>query len=91
MLYAPALDSPEHVRRLLAAVELPVNVLARPGAPSVAELSDMGVRRVSVGGSFALAAYGAAVRAGRELLDDGTYGFHELSAVGAEAARAAFG
>ena len=51
----------------------------------------MGVRRVSVGGSFALAAYGAAVRAGRELLDDGTYGFHELSAVGAEAARAAFG
>jgi 2-methylisocitrate lyase-like PEP mutase family enzyme len=91
VLYAPALDSPEDVRRLLAAVELPVNVLARPGAPSVAELSDMGVRRVSVGGSFALAAYGAAVRAGRELLDDGTYGFHELSAVGAEAARAAFG
>ena len=55
------------------------------------KLSEMGVRRVSVGGSFALAAYGAVVRAGRELLDDGTYGFHELSAVGAEAARAAFG
>jgi len=91
VLYAPALDSPEDVRRLLAAVELPVNVLARPGAPSVAELADLGVGRVSVGGSFALAAYAAAVSAARELLNDGTYRFCELSAAGAEAVRAAFG
>jgi 2-methylisocitrate lyase-like PEP mutase family enzyme len=90
VLYAPALDSPEDLRRLLAAVDLPVNVLARPGAPSVAELSALGVRRVSVGGSFALAAFGAAVSAGRELLDEGTYGFTELAAVGAKAIRAAF-
>ena len=91
VLYAPALDSPEDLRRLLAAVELPVNVLARPGAPSVAELANLGVRRVSVGGAFALAAYGERVRAARELLDDGTYGFYELSAVAADAARTAFG
>jgi 2-methylisocitrate lyase-like PEP mutase family enzyme len=91
VLYAPALDTPEDLRRLLAAVDLPVNVLARPGAPSVAELAALGVRRVSVGGSFALAAYGAAVNAARELLDEGTYGFGELSTVGAKAVRAAFG
>jgi 2-methylisocitrate lyase-like PEP mutase family enzyme len=90
VLYAPALDGPEDLRRLLAAVELPLNVLARPEAPPVAELSALGVRRVSVGGSFALGAYGAMVRAGRELLQDGTYGFCELAAVGAEAVRAAF-
>jgi 2-methylisocitrate lyase-like PEP mutase family enzyme len=91
VLYAPALDSPEDLRQLLAAVDLPVNVLVRPGAPSVAELAALGVRRVSVGGSFALAAYGAAVQAARELLDEGTYGFGELSTVGGNAVRAAFG
>src|ERR1700737_1229322 len=42
VLYAPALDSPEDLRRLLSSVELPVNVLARPGAPSVSELSALG-------------------------------------------------
>jgi len=90
VLYAPALDRPEDLRRLLASVERPVNVLARPGAPSVGELSALGVKRVSVGGSFAFAAFGAAVNAARELLENGSYGFCELSAVGARAARAAF-
>lgn len=90
VLYAPALDRPEDLRELLASVELPVNVLARPGAPSVEELSALGVKRVSVGGGFAFAALGAAVNAARELLEHGSYGFAELSAVGARAARAAF-
>jgi 2-methylisocitrate lyase-like PEP mutase family enzyme len=90
VLYAPALDSPDQLRELLAAVDLPVNVLARPGAPTVAELAGLGVSRVSVGGSFALAALGATVTAATELLERGTYGFSELAGVGAEAARAAF-
>jgi len=91
VLYAPALDGAEELRRLLAAVELPVNVLARPSAPPVAQLAALGVRRVSVGGSLALAAYGEMVRAATELRDDGTYGFYELATVGADAARRAFG
>jgi 2-methylisocitrate lyase-like PEP mutase family enzyme len=90
VLYAPALDSPAELRELLAAVDVPVNVLARRGTPTVAELARLGVSRVSVGGAFALAAYGAAVSAARELLQDGTYAFSELSAAGAEAVRAAF-
>jgi 2-methylisocitrate lyase-like PEP mutase family enzyme len=89
-LYAPALDSPRDLRELLAAVDLPVNVLARAGAPPVAELAALGVKRVSVGGHFAFVAYGAMVGAARELLDEGTYGFAELSARGAQAAKAAF-
>jgi 2-methylisocitrate lyase-like PEP mutase family enzyme len=91
VLYAPALDRPEDLRELLAAVELPVNVLARAATPPVAELAALGVKRISVGGGFAFSAYGAAVEAACELLDEGTYGFTELSAAGAKAVRTAFG
>jgi hypothetical protein len=50
----------------------PVNVLALAGGPSVAELTSVGVRRVSTGGALAFAAYGALVGAARELRDAGT-------------------
>ena len=90
VLYAPALDRPEDLRELVASVDLPINVLARTGAPSVAELGALGVKRVSVGGAFAFAAVGALVEAASELLSEGTYGFMERSAVGSKAARAAF-
>jgi 2-methylisocitrate lyase-like PEP mutase family enzyme len=90
VLYAPALDRPEDLRELLAAVDLPVNVLARSGTPSVAELAELGVKRISVGGGFAFAGYGAAVKVAGELLGEGTYGFTELSAAGAKAVRTAF-
>ena len=75
---------------LIASVDLPVNVLARADTPPVAELATLGVKRVSVGGGFAFAAYGAVVQTAAELLREGTYGFTELSAVGSKAARAAF-
>jgi 2-methylisocitrate lyase-like PEP mutase family enzyme len=90
VLYAPALDGPEELRELVASVDLPVNVLVRPGTPAVAELAALGVKRVSVGGAFAFAAYAAVLDAGRELLGEGTYGFTELSAAGARAARSVF-
>jgi len=90
VLYAPALDHHEELREMLAKVERPVNVLARRGTPSVAALAEMGVKRISVGGGFAFAAYGAAVQTARELMSDGTYRFTDLSSVGARAARAAF-
>jgi len=91
VLYAPALERPEEIRELIASVGLPVNVLARRGTPSVAELTVLGVKRVSVGGAFAFAALGAAARAATELQSEGTYGFTELAAFGAKAARTAFG
>jgi 2-methylisocitrate lyase-like PEP mutase family enzyme len=91
VLYAPALDDPGDLRALLASVDLPVNVLARAGAPPVSELAALGVKRVSVGGHFAFVSYGAMLDAARELVGDGTYGFSELSAAGAKAAKAAFG
>lgn len=53
---------------------LPVNAMAGPGGPSIAELAKAGVRRVSVGTAVAQAAYAAAHNATRELLGEGTYG-----------------
>jgi 2-methylisocitrate lyase-like PEP mutase family enzyme len=91
VLYAPGLSRLEDIRRIVSSVDRPVNVLGRPGAPSVSELAAVGVRRVSVGGAFAYAALGAAVEAARELLDEGTYGYFERAGVGLQAARSAFG
>jgi 2-methylisocitrate lyase-like PEP mutase family enzyme len=72
-------------------VDRPVNVLARPGVPAVAELAAVGVSRVSVGGGFAFAALGAVVEAARELLEAGTYTFWEQAGIGAKGAASAFG
>ena len=90
VLYAPGLHQPEELRELVSALELPLNVLIRPGAPSVSALGALGVKRVSVGGAFAFAAFGALMNAASELLNDGTYGFLELSGAGSKEVRAAF-
>ena len=90
VLYAPGLTRIEDIRALLGAVDRPVNVLAMPGVPPVAELAEAGVSRVSVGGAFAFAALGALVDAATELRDKGTYGFQSAAADGRAATRAAF-
>jgi len=90
VLFAPGVDGAEDIRRIVASVDRPVNVLARPGVPPVAELAALGVRRISVGGAFAFVALGAAAQAARQLLDHGTYGSFELQQAGVEAARACF-
>jgi 2-methylisocitrate lyase-like PEP mutase family enzyme len=90
VLYAPGLTDPGEIRRVVTAVARPVNVLARPNAPSVAELGELGVARVSVGGAFAFAALGALVEAASELRERGTYGFLDRSVAGVRAAADAF-
>jgi len=91
VLYAPGLSRLEDIRQLVASVDRPVNVLARPGVPAVAELAAVGVRRVSVGGAFAFAALGALIEAARELREEGTYTFWERASIGLQGARSAFG
>jgi 2-methylisocitrate lyase-like PEP mutase family enzyme len=75
VVYAPGLTDLDEIARLVAAVAAPVNVLALPGGPAVPELAAVGVRRVSIGGGLAWAAYGAMVDAARELAGPGTVGF----------------
>ena len=91
VLYAPGLTRIEDIRSLVTSVDRPVNVLALPGVPPVAELAEAGVKRISVGGGFAWAAFNGVVEAARELLDQGSYGWAERSAPGRKAARHAFG
>jgi len=91
VLFAPGLSDLGDIRQVVASVDRPVNVLALPGCPTVAQLGDVGVRRISVGGAFAFAALGAVVDAARELREQGTYGFRERTGAGLRAARAAFG
>jgi 2-methylisocitrate lyase-like PEP mutase family enzyme len=90
VLYAPGLTDIDEIRQVVASVDLPVNVLTFPGAPSVPELAAVGVKRVSVGGSFSLVALGAAANAARELLHAGTFGWWDLAGAGREVSRAAF-
>jgi 2-methylisocitrate lyase-like PEP mutase family enzyme len=90
VLFAPGARDLETIRELVSSVDLPVNVLVLPGMPSVAELAEAGVSRISVGGAFAFAAYGAAAAAGRELMESGTYGYWETAGLGAQAVREAF-
>jgi 2-methylisocitrate lyase-like PEP mutase family enzyme len=90
VLYAPGLSSLDDIRRVIEAVDRPVNVLALPGAPPVAELAEAGAARLSVGSAFALVAFGAVVEAGRELLDQGTYGFWERAVEGSRHVHRAF-
>ena len=90
VLYAPGVVREEEIRSLVSSVDRPVNVLALPGAPSVPELAELGVARISVGSSFAGVAWGALAQAASELRDAGTYGYLELAAFGSKQARAAF-
>ncbi len=90
VLFAPGVRGAGEIRALVAAVARPVNVLVGKGSPPVAELAELGVARISVGGSFAFAALGSLVEAASELRDSGTYSYAERAAAGGRAAREAF-
>ena len=88
VLYAPGLTSRDEIKAVVDAVDLPVNVLmGMPGVRlTVADLSALGVRRISVGSSFARAALGGFLRAAREVKERGSFtygddaiGFKDIS------------
>ncbi|MFJ8039540.1 isocitrate lyase/phosphoenolpyruvate mutase family protein [Kitasatospora sp. NPDC096147] len=73
VLFVPGLLDLTVIAELVKAQPLPVNVMAGPGAPTVAEFEAAGVRRVSVGTAVAQAAYTLAQRAAAELVERGSY------------------
>lgn len=72
-LFVPGLVDLDVLAELVKVAPLPINAMAGPGAPSVAEFASAGVRRVSVGTAISQAAYTVARRAAAELLTAGTY------------------
>lgn len=77
VLYAPGLTSKDDIAAVVRSVDRPVNVLmGLQGAQlTQAELSALGVKRVSVGSALSRAALGAFLRAAREMKEHGTFSF----------------
>ncbi len=73
-LYAPRLDQLEHVAAIVSAVSpKPVNLLINAPFTTVAEAADLGVRRISVGGTLARTAWDGFLKAAEEISDAGTF------------------
>jgi 2-methylisocitrate lyase-like PEP mutase family enzyme len=73
-LYAPRIEKVEHITAVIEAVSpKPVNLLTNAPFITVSEAAFLGVRRISVGGTLARAAWGGVLSAARELADEGTF------------------
>ena len=73
-LYAPGLRTRDEIAMVVAAVApKPLNVLVGSDFATVSELADLGVRRISVGGALARAAWGSFLEAAREIVERGTF------------------
>jgi len=68
-LFAPGLYDRETIAKLVKAVEAPINILANPACPPMAELEKIGVARVSAGSGIMRAAMGTVQRIGKEMFE----------------------
>lgn len=72
-VFVPGVTDPATIEALAKDIPVPLNVMAGPGTPTVAELGALGVARVSLGAGMAQAAYTAARRTAEELYTTGAY------------------
>ena len=73
-LYAPGVSKPDEIAAIIRAVApKPVNVLVSGPGLTVAQLADLGVRRISVGSALSRVAWGAFIRATQEIAENGTF------------------
>jgi 2-methylisocitrate lyase-like PEP mutase family enzyme len=89
-VYAPGLSDLDQIKRVVESVGVPVNVLALPNGPSLAELASVGVRRISTGSLLAGSAYAALLAGAKELLSDGT-STYAVGGLSGDSMRRAFG
>jgi len=68
-LFAPCLYDRDTIAKLVKAVEAPLNILANPTCPPIAELEKIGVARVSTGSGIMRATLGLVRRIGKEMLE----------------------
>lgn len=72
-IFVPGVVDPATIGRLAAAVGAPLNVMAGPGAPTITQLAQLGVARVSIGPALTLSVMAHIRRAAAELLQRGSY------------------
>jgi 2-methylisocitrate lyase-like PEP mutase family enzyme len=85
-LYAPGISTREQIAAVVEAVApKPVNLLmGTPSALTVKDCAELGVRRISVGGSLARSAWGGFIRAARQILEAGNFNAFADAAPGAD-------
>jgi 2-methylisocitrate lyase-like PEP mutase family enzyme len=85
-LYAPGIRTREQITAVVAAVKpKPVNLLVGSASEfTVQQIAAMGVRRISVGGALARAAWGAFLRAARGVAENGRFDAFADAAPGSE-------
>ncbi len=74
-VFVPFVRDAAMIRRLVGAIDGPVNILAAAPSPPIPEMQKLGVARVSIGGLFSLMTYTHVRAACQELRDSGTYGW----------------
>ena len=72
-IFVPGVTDLHVLHELSRRIDAPLNALAGVGAPSVGELHDAGVQRISIGGNTAKAAYATVSRVAGEVLGDGNW------------------
>jgi 2-methylisocitrate lyase-like PEP mutase family enzyme len=72
-IFVPGLKEAEHIRAVVDQWKAPVNILAGPGVPSIPELADLGVKRISMGSGPMRATMGLLRRIAEEAKRTGTY------------------
>ncbi|HMH42078.1 MAG TPA: isocitrate lyase/phosphoenolpyruvate mutase family protein [Pyrinomonadaceae bacterium] len=85
-LYAPGVSAPDDIAQIVKAVApKPVNVLVSSNncKLTVSQLADVGVRRISVGGALARAAWAGFIKAAKEIHEQGSFAsFADLTPFG---------
>jgi len=86
VLFAPGVQSKEDIRSIVSSIDRPLNVIMgfQGIQLTVIELQELGVTRISLGGSLARAAYGELVRSATEVLSQGSFNYAENAISGKE-------
>lgn len=89
VLFAPGIRTLDEIRTVCSALGKPVNVVMSAADPSltVAQLAEAGVRRISVGGALTRFALGAAMKAAREMQEQGSFRWLTTALPGADLKR----
>jgi 2-methylisocitrate lyase-like PEP mutase family enzyme len=86
VLFAPGIKTREDIREIVRSIDRPLNVLVGMTGMdlTVADLQELGVTRISLGGTLARSAYGALLQAATEIQGQGTFGYAAKAASGKE-------
>lgn len=91
VLYAPFVTESDDLRAILSSIHRPFNALLTRAGPTIPELADLGVARVSVGSGFTYAVYGALSRLADDLRAADHGGYFDLTGPGQDLVSRAFG